>query len=34
MNNEEGYSVWFYVALLIGTIGLVGFVIVALGAGS
>lgn len=32
MNNNEGYSPIFYVALILGVVGLLGFVLVAAGA--
>lgn len=32
MDNEQGYSGWFYVALIMGIVGLVGFLIVGAGA--
>jgi len=30
--NEEGYSGWFYVALIMGIVGVLGFFVVAAGA--
>lgn len=33
MSDDEGYSSMFYIMLLIGIIGVVGFVLVAAGAG-
>jgi hypothetical protein len=30
--EDQGYSGWFYVALLLGIVGLVGFLVVAGGA--
>lgn len=32
MNEEQGYSGWFYVMLILGIVGLIGFFIVAAGA--
>jgi hypothetical protein len=32
MDNNEGYSPIFYVALILGVVGLLGFVLVAAGA--
>ena len=34
MDEQEGYSGMFYVMLIVGIIGLLGFVLVAAGAGS
>lgn len=34
MEEQEGYSSFFYIMLLIGIIGVLGFVLVAAGAGS
>lgn len=31
--DEEGYSPIFYVALVVGIIGVIGFIIVAIGSG-
>jgi hypothetical protein len=31
--NDEGYSGWFYVALVLGLIGVIGFVFVSAGVG-
>lgn len=33
MNEDEGYSGFFYVMLVIGIVGVIGFVLVAAGAG-
>jgi hypothetical protein len=32
MDNDQGYSPIFYVALILGVVGLLGFVLVAAGA--
>lgn len=32
MEDEQGYSGWFYVALIMGIVGVVGFCLVAAGA--
>lgn len=32
MNDEQGYSGWFYVMLIIGIVGVLGFFVVAAGA--
>jgi hypothetical protein len=32
MNDEQGYSGWFYVMLIVGIVGVVGFFVVAAGA--
>lgn len=32
MEENEGYSGWFYVALVVGIVGLIGFLVVAGGA--
>jgi hypothetical protein len=34
MKEEDGYSPVFYIMLIIGIVGLVGFVVVAIGAGA
>lgn len=33
-NQEEGYSGTFYIMLIVGIVGVLGFVLVAAGAGS
>lgn len=34
MNENDGYSGLFYVMLIVGIVGVLGFVLVAVGAGS
>lgn len=34
MDEQEGYSGMFYVMLIVGIVGLLGFILVAAGAGS
>lgn len=34
MEDQEGYSGMFYVMLVVGIVGLLGFILVAAGAGS
>jgi hypothetical protein len=34
MEEQEGYSGMFYVMLIVGIVGLLGFILVAAGAGS
>lgn len=34
MDEQEGYSPMFYIMLLVGIIGVLGFVLIAAGAGS